>query len=184
MMYGDADIYVFPAELWEYIRENDKLLREHIVVIAEQGSCEIALERKKNNDLVVSVLVDDKLIESETIGTKDEAITVCRTYYARYFGNRPEDQIEDDEAEIEAIDHEILLRELELKNIVRELIDVASNYDCCEIDDIDVASILDEVCGLLNDYGIPVYYPQWIEDENGEEVFVEYPYGDVDEIDT
>lgn len=183
-MYGNADVYVFPAEVWSYAKENKEQLQKNIVIIAEDGEYEVTIEREQSGDLLMSVLSDGKLVESERLFSEDDAVIACRTCYSRYFGKpTPESEPEEYDVDTDMCDHEIALRESELLNSIRDLVDVVSDYADCKLTEEDELDILTDVCGILSGYGIPVYYPMWVEDEDGNEVFVEYPYEDVEEID-
>lgn len=183
-MYGKADVYVFPAEVWSYAKENAEQLQKNIVIIAEDDDYEVTIEREQSGDLLMSVLSDGELVESERLLSEDDAVIACRTCYSRYFGKSATDpEVDEYDVDTDICDHEIVLRESELLNALRDFIDVVSDYADCSLIEQDESDILTDVCGILSGYGIPVYYPMWVEDEDGNEVFVEYPYEDVDEVD-
>ena len=181
--YGDAEIYVYPAELWSYITEHRDFVESHIVVIAEDfdTGIEVALETDLSSRLMLSVMRDGKEEESKRITAKEDAMTTCRDYYARYF--KPAQDTQDaDEEDDDYLQMEIDQREGILCSALEDFVDLAADQSCdFTLSEDDMQMMLDDVLTIIADYGVPVYRPFFIECEDGTTEFVEYPYNTAEE---
>ena len=190
-MYGDAEIYLYPGELWDYIEENIEELRNVILTIAEDTTKDIEINieigsKADKDEISMTVYDGGKEIDREVLLNKYDATEACRYFYKLYFTDIvdvDEDQPEKDQEEEPDVtppeswlEDRIDEREVILNDALTDFVDIVSDYEV--LPDLGTVwdDMLDDILSIISDYGIPVYRPCYMDDGNGGEVFVEYPY--------
>ena len=191
-------IVLEPSEVWKYYTDNKVKLENSVYEIASNDEFGIEIDiTVLHNKLNVAVFADFNEVYSETIYGEDdckytineiyeEYLTdkVFETLYGNVFGlrSRLSSEIDgpDDTSSIEKdmIDE----RELDLDDAVHEFLyavcsgEYAADF-VMDIDDNLVEDVKDHFLEYLaREWEIPIYRPMYLEDEDGEVFFEEYPY--------
>lgn len=184
-MYGKADVYIFPGEVWDYIKSNMSRLFDVDIVIAEseKGVEVVARLDPKDNCPLLSVCDNGRVIEEERIISQTDAAVTARRLFAKYFGSGEE---EPDEEEVEdeivyetqdpnELDLDVIDRENELYRALGEFLEVVCPDVLTDGTDSQIDEILDVMLSVVADAGFQVYRPCYM-DIGDEEMFIEYPY--------
>ena len=176
MTFGDdVSVYVYPTELWNYIRQNRKLIEENEVVIAENPTNGVEIQVAIDDDPIVSVFRDGYLVHEVNICSLEDSVITLRALYGEYLTDKlpeePDTTGEQEEAAEIDDEHLCMLRRIELEDAICGFLEtvLCDNYSLATDEEID--SILEETLKLVASYGLPVYAPVLIGDE-----LVEYPY--------
>ena len=173
-------IIVEPYDLWDYYERNkdEFYTTMHEVAGNYDYGIKIYVTRDGNKPQIV-VEADDEEICREEIVSKQDFKETGEKIYENYLTPKAIDNIglgefivEDDEYEF--IDDIIEEREAELDDAVYQLVDTVSS---CYLSN----DILDDLKEHFLEYmarkwGIDIYRPMVLEDENGNDFFEEYPY--------
>jgi len=189
-MYGIAEIYVYPMELWDYVRKNVDLIRENNVVIAEEpkSGIEIRVAFGRDDIPYVQVFLNGGSVRSEPIVSENDAIITCRKIYSVYLGtsftntlpsvtasaateDEEEDEVGIEEDEEEDQEEIIENRRIELEDAFTKFLDTVLYEEANLVGDSEFDEMLEEVLQMVSDFGFSVYMPTMV---NGE--FEEYPY--------
>lgn len=196
-------IHIQPCDLWDYFKSHAIQLEQKPVVCATSGEMEIWLS---NDDGIMSFTVFENDIELASFEIFDQDDIPEQYVRALMMLGFDEDEIcddgdggfafENDDAETDddsETDDEkqdlIFEREEELETILTNTIyDVlGDDGDNVSEKDITEATMLlkEVVCDLLaKKYGMPIYRPMWLVDEDGTKFFEEYPYPSIIEDST
>lgn len=184
-----------PAEdVWDYIQDQFSLFCSDDPGFAgwdlaynDDAGTEVSVDFDGVKPMLV-VCEDEEQIMSVPVSKADCEETAQSLYddfisdkvFARYIGHDSDDPMvmDDPPDDISPEDEEIDEREMELTDAVLELLTVVLGD---ELDDFDIDSIIedtkDKVCEFLaEEYGADIRRPMWLENEEGEERYVEYPY--------
>lgn len=186
-MYGIAEIYVYPMELWDYVHKNVDLIRENNVVIAEEpkSGIEIRVAFQRDDVPHIQVFLNGGSVRSEPIVSEDDAIITCRKIYSVYLGTSfastlPKHTADDEDGETETEteeeeeeDQEELIenRRIELEDAFTKFLDAVLCEEANMVGDNEFDEMLEEALQMVSDFGFSVYMPTMV---NGE--FEEYPY--------
>lgn len=194
-------VYVPADDVWVFFHKNIRRLSEEMVVIAENTETEYAVYLTEDEGYpLFCVCKGDCAPEYEegAINQCDCAETVKRCCANYLFpivvsSNKQmvDESLEDDDAPLseQEMDDLIYEREDELLLAIGDFILTASQEGCDGSDIIDtyglevISDILDNTLQYIAGRGFLVYRPTLTVDENGKEVFVEYPYNEPDEED-
>lgn len=172
-------IAIRPEELCSYFVTNQESLKGSSNILAENDEygTEIYISSAPNGRPVMSVLVDGMEIEELELSMaelEDTAKLLYKEYLSEDFLKGFIDS-GDEELEIEE-------RESDLETAVADcLITFVPNHRDFEDFDNTVSHIVDKICEILfTDCGISVYRPMVLEDEDGNEEYLEFPYPELD----
>ncbi len=200
-MYGNAEIYVYPVELWKYAITHRTLIANNHVVIAEDSKrgIEITAETDEKGTVLVCVYMSGNRVYSEPVISDADCVRTLGRIYSKYFviedstnvdaENEDEEDDEEDEDEDNDIpisddddeDDETIVefRKMELENAFTDFIEAVLYDDANEIGDKDFLEMLNDVLDVISLYS-PVYAPRIIDG-----VLEEYPYNpEIDPEDT
>ena len=186
-------IYIQPYELWSVFKSNALDLEQHSKICAEYDEQSVWFF---NDDGIPCFVVFNAGEEIETFDMFDED-DIDQYIMVLVAIGFDESEIKQDESEcgsdnsepgsesVAVSDHEeqetIEAREDELDTIITNMVydilgDDESGVSEADID--DAAHLIKEVvCDILGKkYGMPVYRPMYLVDENGSKFFEEYPY--------
>lgn len=170
------EILVQPEDLWSYYHEHKSTMQYVPEVIASDDSLGVEVLLSAYGEYAtVTVLVDNETVFEQDIFSSDEAEEVAREAYAF---------LEDDGDEVSemlAIDD----RETELDQAVYDLLEVvvqdAETLIPAEMRDEAYERIKDLVCETLyKEFGVSVYRPMYLEDDDGVTSYEEFPYEEMD----
>ena len=188
-----ADIYVDYSRVWDFYEDNHDRLKYVQAKIAENKETKHAVCLTDKNDLPrFTVYWDDQKIEEAYAVSYYDCMNVVRGLYQRYLFPVVEgvpDSQEENTAE-EARDDLIYEREDELRLATIDFLSVLLGCDAEEVqgDYLDVIDeFLENACqNLADEFNISVYRPTLLtDDETGSDIYVEYPYLDIDvEVET
>lgn len=190
-----AEILVTPENLWGVIRSNEDILKsgEQIVASNDEFGVEICIAFDHGAPTLV-VYMDSEPVHSEMIHSQADCEATARRVYDKFLGRNVVNAVLADEdgsdgsdgfEEISSIqwDDMIDFREGELDDAVTELIYILEP----KIDDFleGNSDIIDDIKDLLCEhlyekYGISVYRPMILEDDDGSDYFTEYPYPELE----
>ena len=180
MSADNYEIYVWPAELWNFYRAHMDELDNKYFVIAENKVTgrEVILHTDSSKDSLghIAVYDGDVLRYDEPFSGFDDAMITCRKVYGTYMVEAEEE--ESDDIDDMYCQDEIDRRETELYDALCDFMEIAGS---CVVSDDDADELLDEVLALVSSYGYPVYRPM-IEEVEGRKVFTEYPYDKWEEV--
>ena len=183
MNCDNIEVYIWPAELWNFYLSHINDLKDKTYVIAENKVTgrEVILHTDSANDSLghLAVYDGDKLVYDEPFSGFDDAMITCRKVYGIYMVEKEKGSEEsDDDLDDEACQKEIDRRESELYEAFIDLMDVVSYEYPAKKDEDDM---LNDILDIISSYGYPVYRPMFMETDEGE-VLVEYPYESVEEV--
>ncbi len=179
-------IIVQASEVWGLFQREREALATHQRKIGEnpEFGAEVFLEESDGKPNIVAYL-DDEEVYSELCVSESDCKTTVQKFYDeyltekvlnRYFGEDEEDDYTHFEEQSEIDD-----REAELDMAVEDFLSIA--LDGFNLD--DVVDMSDEICEdikehfleyLARKWSLPIRRPMYLEDEDGEEFFEEYPY--------
>ena len=179
MIYGDdVSVYVYPTELWTYIRNNPELIRENKVVIAENLTDGVEIQIGFECGVpCIRVFRDDFLVREVPVVSLDDSIITLRSVYSTYLipPSPQQEDPEEDEETAEIDDEQLcMLRRIELEDAICSFMETVLCEDYNLVSDEEIDAILEETLSVIASYGLPVYAPTIIDDE-----LVEYPYDQV-----
>jgi len=176
-------IILEPSEVWDYFQANKPRLRcaEHEIASNDEYGISIYLTDDGHVEPEIVVEADGTEVYSETcISSKDCAITV-RDIYDKYLTDEVISVLStlaDDESSEQ--EDAIFERETELDEAVMAFIDTAT--ECSIYSDIlNDEELLSDVKEhfleyLYRKWELPIRRPMFLEDEDGNEFYEEYPY--------
>lgn len=199
-------VHLKSSDAWSFFQKNKVRLGKEMVVIAENTDTDhtICLEEEQGLPLVSVYRADKRLCEEGAVSEKDCEDTVKGVYFKYLFPvkvvvadlpAKGKNEVEEDDGLLEEdispeqmIEDEIYLREDSLEFAVTDFLEVL--LSCSGPEQIKklygdiIQDFLDRVCTVLaEDFLISVYRPTWIDDDEGNPQYVEYPYLDVDDDD-
>ena len=176
-MYGEADVYVYPSQLWSYIQDNRRLIGESTVIIAEREStsAEVVLYTDESYMPHIAAYRNGKLISDEEIIGRDDASDTCQRIYIKCFVDEDSSDEEAEENENEEVQHEINRRFNELSDALEDFMFVVTD-DQVNRDSKEFEEMLDAVLDVVASYNYSVYFPCYLVAEDGTETFSPYPY--------
>lgn len=178
-------IILEPDEVWSYSAENRKMLTDSMTLIACNDLYGIDIYLTIINNIVeVIVAADDNEVYSEKLVDEDDCISKIAMIYDNYLNEDVVSRLTDDR-ELSQLDKDYMIdeRESELDYAVMDLLDVfAPNY--MDFSD-DPDKMIEKLKDLISEYlykscGISIYRPMYLENENGEDEFEEYPYPEME----
>ena len=190
-------------EAWEYYEEHGRDLIMNSIKIAEnlEYGVEIFLTAKtvstyhnipqaSRETLMPEIIVnvDGELAYDDCAQNKNIFITIVDEIYEEYLSHNLIDKtldFEDVPKEISFVEKELAIddREHELDEAVFSLLEVV----CPEATDIVpnpeelYSGLKDKICEYLyKEWELSVYRPMIVEDEDGKDIFLEYPYPEIE----
>jgi len=190
-------IHIEPNKTWAFFKDNPDRMKNEMVAIAENEETEYVIYITDDDcswPLFVVYKGEQHIYEEDAISVED-CEDVAQRLYTKYLFpitisiDDYEQDIGvwgDDDAPPESLqdmEDTIYEREDALYFATTELLEVLL---CCPVGEIEdqygnylVGEVLDKICEYLNtEQCVSVYRPAFITNDDGEEVFEEYPYGD------
>lgn len=187
-------IYVPCRGLWKFYLSNRLRCRESYVLVAENQDIGYGVYLTEEDCLLVLYVFlgeNDRPEFRAEIPDEVSAEAIAGKTYLAFLGaedEEPEEEEPEDELEIEpdeiSEDDEIYAREDELLQASGDfLAAVLRMYDGEAVKEAYGETLIEEfleqaLLTISEDFGLPIYRPTHLEDENGESVYVEYPYGE------
>lgn len=179
------EITIEPCNLWEYMEKKDKegqlgAVMYEIAKNEEYGISVYASKDEKGRYCIV-VEADEYEVFNEWVTDRDDAEVTCAKVYENYLTEKVIQVLSDvgGDEEDPDIEEEIRLREDELTNCTEEFLMEILGRDAY-FDGVEFEMINDckehFIEYVARKYGLPIYRPMILEDENGEDFFEEYPY--------
>lgn len=191
-------IYVPAEDVWAFFQSNTARLKEEMVAIAENVDTKYAvyLTEDKGYPSFSVCKGDSKAEYQEGAISEDDCTDTAKKCYVRYLfpvmvtneKGFPKSSFEEldglyDLTEQDRQDN-VYVREDELRFAMCDFLKVALNLDCDPVEIMSEcgAALVDDVLDAILEYigiehGLEVYRPMFlIDEENGDEVYTEYPY--------
>ena len=179
-------VYHEPEEVWGLYLENldsGGTFFEELATNTQYG-IEIHASVNRFNELEIEVMADGKEVYSEfIIGEKDCVRTVNKAYNTYLYESFVNNYINEENNEQESSEEEenqLLIddREEELDLYVSDFCSGVLGFNSLyEFEEEDLEDIKEHFLEYLyRKHNVPIYRPMYLEDENGEEFFEEYPY--------
>lgn len=182
-MYAEADVYVYPTELWSFIRENASSLKTTNYIIAEYPRYDVEILLTQNEDVPeIYAMIDGKMTDSsKLLHTKEDAIIECRRFYGLYLkapASTKADQNDDVAVLFDQSDREkeVTDRDDELFVAMTDFLNVVIGDEAFDLEDQEVEAVLDDVLAVISADGYDVYRPCFFTGEDGSEYYEEFPY--------
>lgn len=185
-----ARILIEASDVWGYFINHKKELYDEMKMIADNHEYGIEVYLTISNDLpLIIVTADDEEVYGEPAATYYDCKAVVSDIYNNYLSNEVLNILANEEEGIDA-DEELETEEELIDKRKMELIDVAYIFletavpDICDVaDDVDTLceNVVDHICEYLyKKYGISIYRPMYLEDEDGSDYFTKYPYPEME----
>lgn len=194
-------IHIPADKVWSFFQENKKRLSEEMVVIAENTETEFAVYLTEDADYPLFVVCKgsaDSEYEEAAISENDCADTAKKCYLRYLFpivvttGKVPEEPDDEDIEDLTAqeMDDAMYEREDELALALGDFLQVVLG-DCSDGSEIIdtygmdmINDILDHILlYLATEMDFPIYRPTYLIEDDGSEVYVEYPYNEDEDED-
>lgn len=181
------NVRVKPHEVWGYFNQHREELSSKLVLIAsnEEYGVSIYLSEEGNLPQIIVFMDDNQVYDEECVSAHDCANTATEIY-EKYLTHKvldtaigePGGSVED--RTLMEQDMMVDEREDELDSAVYEMLLTILGDDFYPLGS-DLDEIADDVKEHLCEYlyrkhGIGIYRPMYLEDEDGDEFFEEYPY--------
>lgn len=160
------DIIVQPHEVWHFFMANKDVIEECPELLASNDETGVDIYITAEDDLpYIYVNDEDNQLCEEAITDEEDCNAIMEYIYEEFLGDDP----------ISVYDDIIAEREDELSTAVDDFLRVA-------LLDLPVTTAIVEACKesllekLAEEYAAHIYRPMWLEDDDGNEEFFEYPY--------
>ena len=181
------------SEIWEMFQKRKEYFRTHMEIIAENPEFEVVIylsEEDRGTTMLPSIVVcieQNEVYSEAAVNEHDCEQTVKKIYFEylneeRLINMMLKEDDEVDEHERALLEDEIEQRDCELYDAVDLLLDTFLNEGLDRIvgyadaDNIRT-EVVDHLCEYLyTEHGLSVYRPMFLEDEDGEDFFEEFPY--------
>lgn len=198
-----TNIHIPAEDVWKFFQKNKKRLSEEMVAIAENEDTEYAVYLTEDNGYPLFSVCkgkSDSEFEEGAINELDCTETAKRCYVRYLFpvvvtkdNITKFSELDDDEDEpMSEQDRQDAMyeREDELQLAMADFLQVVlqEGSDGTDIIDMYGPDMIDELLDIVlehiaADLCLPVYRPMFfIDEETGEEIYEEYPYGDPPEV--
>ncbi len=183
---------IIPAEdVWKTAQSEWAQLRTHLKKIAENPEFGVVIYITVDSELAqIVVYIDDNEFYSEQCVSELDCKTTARKIYDEYLGEKVLNKFLGEEEDDEELDDEEYTRyeeESEIDEREAEIYEAVVSF-MSTILETDIDSFVDdedliyEDCAehfleyLSRKWGFEIRRPMYLEDENGEEFYEEYPY--------
>lgn len=178
-------IYVDPSKIWDFFQQHKDELLKNMIPIAEDKADPfetVIYITNVQGYMCLAVYMDDEPIYNESFQTSLDAKEGAEYFYYSFLSNETaededdEEDEEDDEVdteEMEMREHEIHTAFMEFLEAIVDPIDLmALSYD-----EASVEELKQDVLEYLGDYGLMVWNPRLVVDDDGQGTHVvNYPY--------
>lgn len=178
-----TNIVVEASSVWTFVEQNDLGFCDDILVgqrclIAENNDygTKIFAEIDIANNLVIIVEADgDEVFEAIALDEAD-CFDVVSEIYDTYLTSAIFDTIDNnDDLTQSTREDEIYERDLELLVVIEDFVSLATDYTDTDGDVLD--DIMEHTLEYMyRKHGLKIKRPMFLEDENGDEFYTEYPY--------
>lgn len=170
-----------PSEVWDYYRKNQSKFHNLLVLIAKYPNYGIYIYATcELGQFKVEVHADDVMVYEEEIYHERDCIRTITSVYDEYLTENVTNFLDefDDEEEQSSEDEEIEMREEEIETLFSDLfIGLIGSPNLSKLDEEIVEDIREHTMEYMaRKHKIKIYRPMWLEDENGEDFYEEYPY--------
>lgn len=179
-------IILQPSEVWDYYQSNisEFKTKMHEIASCEEYGITVYLAKDESESLWVYVEADNNIVYTELIVSEEDGIRTVQKVYDEYLTCRAIELMSDtlvieDYTKFDEEDA-ISERESDLDTFTLEyVIGVISEADYVEGRCTD--AILDDIKEHILEYlsrkhKLEIYRPMYLEDENGEDFYTDYPY--------
>lgn len=157
MMYGNADVFIYPSEIWSYVTSHKDVLKKNTVIIAEEihtsGRIEVTVDAVDTGYCIAAWLDGKRMTQSGIIYSKDALIEECRDIYDFCFCEEEEQADDEEEADVDEVGY--------LLDTFADFVEVATGETNMDADEI--GDVLLNVLSLLQDMGYSVLWPDDVE---------------------
>lgn len=186
-----VQIHVPADQIWEFYKENEERLKSEFVLVAENTDTDYAvyLTDEKDDPVLAAAKTDGEVERKETCHDADSCEETAWIMYHSYLfpitvakSESNDNGKSDDTSDRSDIDDMIYERHDELILAASDFLDTVLQLDGTEESSLSVCGsdmiedLLEGMLESLSENGVPVYRPMFVEDEDGNEVFVEFPY--------
>lgn len=176
-------VRIRPKDVWDFYMGNMYRLRYEDYVLAEAvGGVSVVICVDAAYDLVVMAQFNGKTYSISRPTTPKECEEIVQKLYDKYeISEDLEEQVEADEEDESVIaeQDEVFEREDQLKLAFYDfMVAVVEDEDLIYDGGFDeqISEIMEETLVNIAAYGFPIRRPTYMEDDDGEEKLVDYPY--------
>lgn len=176
-------VFVSTEDIWSFYKEKEEALTRTGLVIADdaENGIEIFITEQYGLPLFV-VEVDDRAVYQ--VGTVDQYNT--RVEYEKLLRLFIETEVDDDAFNEDFYSYDDLDRLDEVNFATRDLVEtfLEGSIEEFGLEEIDLDNIAFEIARVLYDeYGCSVRLPQIVENDDGTESVIQFPFGENEEED-
>lgn len=187
-----TNIHIPVEGVWAFFQQNKARLSEEMVVIAENEDTDYAVYLTEDDGYPLFSVCRGKAdpeFEEGAISEKDCTDTAKRCYVRYLFpitvkGDSP--LFDEDDLSVQDMQDTMYEREDELQLAMADFLQTVlqEGSDCTDIIDMYGTDMIDKLLDYVLEFiatglCLPVYRPMFLtDDETGEEIYEEYPYGD------
>lgn len=186
-----TNIIVEASDVWGFFMNHKEKLESQMKMIAENPTYGVEVYLTGSDGLAtITVLADDEEVYEEQADNYMDCRTVVNEIYDTYLTSNALNALADawldknDEGLDAAEEADVIEeREIELDEAVYGLMEafVPNLFDVEDDPDEVYEGLKDCICEYLyKRHGISVYRPMYLEDDDGSDVFTEYPYPEID----
>lgn len=192
-----ANIIVEASDVWGFFMNHKEKLESQMKMIAENPAYGVEIYLTASDGLAtIMIMADDEEVYEEQAASYMDCRDIVNEAYDTYLTSnalnaltdswlRRDDEGRDASEELDEAEKADMIeeRELELDDAVYSLMEAfVPNLLDIEGDPDEVyEGLKDCICEYLyKQHGISVHRPMYLEDEDGSEVFTEYPYPEID----
>jgi len=169
-------ITVSPKNIWRYFQENREVLKKNIVTIAENDATGNQICVTENNSFPqILVYINNTIKYAETMISEGDAIATATRLYSQYLKTPPDEE----ELTRQDLEDEMYERETELYDATKDFLDVVIGNDFMAEGGSEevIFEIMDAFLKYISDeWWFRVYRPVYMDDGDGNEIYIEYPY--------
>ena len=172
------------CDVWDFFHEHKMRESYKLLGCNDPYGIEVYLTSQEDMRSIVVTADGDEIYSEEAVSERDCRDTVQKIYN-KYLSDEVLTVFFDDDEDFEGMMLEDTMeqRELELSDAVITMAEVFAEGHLDKVDDIDeLAEVLKDLIAefLYTEYGLSCYRPMFLEDELGNEEYVEFPYPELD----
>lgn len=175
-------IIVDPNDLWEYYEEHEFELENHMHEVANSYEYGVNIYVTKECGVgEIAVYVDDEELYTEVFSNKKECDSIACEIYNLYLSSDYVNSEYKFDLEEDNYDDEIDIREETLDYAVIDFLDAVFETSPGSVAQMDIDDVIQDLKNhflayMYRKWGMDIYRPTYLIDENGEEFLEEYPY--------
>lgn len=171
------------CDVWDFFHEYKMKGSYKLLGSNDAYGIEVYLTSQDDMPSIVVMADNDEIYSEETVSERD-----CRDTVQKIYDKYLSDEVltaffDDEDFDALMLEDNVEQRELELDDAVISMVEAFDPTYLDDVEDVDALAedLKDLIAGyLFTAYGISCYRPMFLEDEFGNEEYVEFPYPELD----